>query len=49
MGINQEDAYAPFTLLGRVVGFPEDEITVAWERGDRAKFIEAAVKRADAR
>ena len=42
-------AYAPFTLLGRVVGFPEDEITVAWERGDRAKFIEAAVKRADAR
>src|SRR5262245_5314698 len=42
-------AYAPFTLLGRVVGLPEDEITAAWERGDRAKFIEAAVKRADTR
>jgi len=41
-------AYAPFILLGRVVGLPEDEITAAWERGDRASFIEAAVKRARA-
>jgi len=41
-------AYAPFTLLGRVVGLPEDEITAAWERGDRASFIEVAVKRAKA-
>ncbi|HEU0172789.1 MAG TPA: hypothetical protein VFV58_00880 [Blastocatellia bacterium] len=36
----------PFLLLGRVAGFPEDEITAAWERGDRASFIEAAAKRA---
>jgi hypothetical protein len=31
--------------LGRVAGLPEDEITAAWERGDRASFIEAAIKR----
>jgi len=42
-------AYAPFFVLGRIAGFPEDEITAAWERGDRATFIEAAVKRAKAR
>ena len=41
-------AYAPFTLLGRVVGLPEDEITAAWERGDRASFIEVAIKRTKA-
>lgn len=39
-------AEASFYLLGRVAGFPEDEIKAAWERGDRASFIEAAVKRA---
>jgi len=37
-------AYAPFTLLGRVLGLPEDEITAAWKRGDRASFIEVVVK-----
>src|SRR5262249_54283585 len=41
-------AYNPFFLLGRVAGLPEDEITAAWERGDRASLIEAAVKRARA-
>jgi len=40
---------ASFSLLGRVAGFPEDEIDAAWERGDRASFIEAAVKRAKAK
>ena len=38
-------AWAPFVLLGRVGGLSEDEINAAWERGDRASFIEAAVKR----
>src|SRR5262245_15989135 len=38
-----------FFLLGRVAGLPEDEITAAWERGDRASFIEAAVKKAKAK
>src|SRR5262249_10788291 len=38
-------AYASFTLLGRVVGLPEDEITAAWERGDRASFIDTSVKK----
>jgi hypothetical protein len=42
-------AQASFVLLGRVVGLPEDEITAAWERGDRASFIETAVKRAKAK
>jgi hypothetical protein len=42
-------AYASFFLLGRAAGFPEDEITAAWERGDRASFIETAVKRANAK
>jgi hypothetical protein len=42
-------AYAPFFLLGRVAGFPEDEITEAWERGDRASFIESAAKKAKAK
>jgi hypothetical protein len=42
-------AYAPFFLLGRVAGIPEDEITAAWERGDRAAFIDAAVKRTQAK
>jgi hypothetical protein len=41
--------YEPFLLLGRVAGIPEDEITAAWERGDRAAFIDAAVKRTQAR
>jgi hypothetical protein len=31
--------------LGRVAGFPEDEINAAWERGDRASFIETSIKR----
>jgi hypothetical protein len=31
------------------LGFPEDEITEAWERGDRSSFIEAAVKKAKAK
>jgi hypothetical protein len=35
--------------LGRVAGFPEDEITAAWERGDPTSFIETAVKRAKAK
>jgi hypothetical protein len=39
-------AHGPFFLLGRAAGIPEDEISTAWERGDRASFIEAAVKRA---
>ena len=42
-------AYASFFLLGRAAGFPEDEISAAWERGDRASFIETAVKRAKAK
>lgn len=39
-------AKAPFVLLGRAAGFPEDEINAAWEHGDHEFFIEAAVKRA---
>jgi len=42
-------AYASFFLLGRVAGLPEDEITAAWERGDRLSFIETAIKRAKAK
>src|SRR5262245_36713078 len=42
-------AYASIYLLGRVAGFPEDEITAAWESSDRASFIEAAVKKAKAK
>jgi hypothetical protein len=42
-------AYMPFFLLGRVAGIPEDEIAAAWERGDRAAFIDAAVKRTQAK
>jgi hypothetical protein len=37
-------AKAAFVLLGRVAGFPENEINAAWERGDHAAFIEAATK-----
>jgi len=44
-----DHAYPSFFLLGRVAGLPEDEITAAWERGDRASFIETAVKRAKAK
>ncbi|HEY8460647.1 MAG TPA: HEAT repeat domain-containing protein [Blastocatellia bacterium] len=39
-------AKAPFILLGRVAGIPEEEINAAWERGDHASFIEAATKKA---
>jgi hypothetical protein len=42
-------AGASFFLLGRIAGFPEDEITAAWERADHASFIETAVKRAKAK
>jgi hypothetical protein len=42
-------AQASFVLLGRVAGLSEDEITAAWERGERASFIETAVKRAKAK
>jgi hypothetical protein len=42
-------AYASFFLLGRVAGLPEDEMTAAWERGDRLSFIETAIKRAKAK
>jgi hypothetical protein len=42
-------AQASFVLLGRVAGLSEDEITGAWERGERASFIETAVKRAKAK
>jgi len=42
-------ASASFFLLGRVAGLPEDEITAAWERGDRASFTETAIKRAKAK
>jgi hypothetical protein len=42
-------AGASFFLLGRIAGFPEDEIKAAWERGDRTSFIEAAAKRAKAK
>jgi hypothetical protein len=38
-------AQASFILLGRIAELPEDEIFVAWERGDRASFIELAVGR----
>ncbi|HKQ77309.1 MAG TPA: HEAT repeat domain-containing protein [Blastocatellia bacterium] len=41
-------AQASFILLGRVAGFPEDEIFAAWEKGDRAAFVEAAIKRVNA-
>jgi len=40
-------ALPSFFLLGRAAGFREDEINAAWERGDRASFIETAVKRAN--
>jgi hypothetical protein len=40
---------APFFLLGRVAGLPEDEIKAAWEGGDRASFVESAVKRIKAK
>jgi hypothetical protein len=46
---SSDHAYASFCLLGRVAGFPEDEITAAWERGDRASFIETTVTRAKAK
>ncbi|MBO0860220.1 MAG: HEAT repeat domain-containing protein [Chloracidobacterium sp.] len=39
-------AHPSFFLLGRVAGFPEGEIIAAWESGDHAAFIDAAVKRA---
>src|SRR5262245_35752272 len=39
-------AQPSFILLGRVAGLPEDQIFAAWERDDRAGFIEIAVKRA---
>jgi hypothetical protein len=39
-------AKAPFVLLGRVAGFPEDEINAAWEHGAHELFIDAAVKKA---
>jgi hypothetical protein len=39
----------PDPQLGRVAGFPEDEITAAGEYGDRASFIETAIKRAEAK
>jgi hypothetical protein len=42
-------AYASFFLLGRIAGLPEDEMTAAWERGDRLSFIETAIKRAKAK
>lgn len=42
-------AGASFFLLGRVAGFPEDEIKAAWGSGDRASFIESAVKRTKAK
>ena len=42
-------ACASFFLLGRVAGLPEGEITAAWERGDRASFIETATKSAKAK
>ncbi len=41
-------AYAPFFLLGRVARFPDKEINEAWEHGDSAQFIQAAVKRTKA-
>jgi hypothetical protein len=40
---------AAFILLGRMAGFPEGEIQAAWERGDRASFIESAIKRTKAK
>jgi len=42
-------AQSSFVLLGRVARLPEDEITAAWERGERAAFIETAIKRAKAK
>jgi hypothetical protein len=38
-----------FRMLGRIAGFLEDEIEAALESGDRASFIETAVKRAQAK
>jgi hypothetical protein len=46
---SSDRAYASFFLLGRAAGFPEDEMTAAWERGDRASFIETAINRAKAK
>jgi hypothetical protein len=46
---SSDHAQASFILLGRVAGLPEAEIFSAWERGDRAKFIEAAITRAKAK
>jgi hypothetical protein len=42
-------AQASFVLLGRVAGLPENEINAAWGRGERASFIETAIKRAKAK
>jgi hypothetical protein len=46
---SSDHAQASFILLGRVAGLPEAEIISAWERDDRAKFIEVAIKRAKAK
>ena len=35
-------ALAPFFLLGRVAGMPEDAIKAAWDRDDRAAVVAAA-------
>jgi hypothetical protein len=38
-------ALAPFFLLGRVAGLPEDAIKAAWDRDDRAAVVAAARRR----
>ncbi len=38
-------ALAPFFLLGRVAGMPEDAIKAAWDRDDRDAVVAAARKR----
>jgi len=36
-------ALPPYLLLGRVAGLPEDQVKVAWERGDRESIIKQAL------
>jgi HEAT repeats len=38
-------AFAPFMILGRIAGYPDDVTQAAWDRGEREGIIRAAVDR----
>ena len=42
-------ALAPFIILGRIAGSPDDAIFAAWDRGDREAIINAALRQGEAR